>query len=317
MPGSYNFTPPPPNDLPPVAVPPALNKGSGTRSISDRLKFWRALALLVLALWAVPYMVWKALDTGFPMADVLWWGMGAGVVLLIGIIWVALTFVQDMEQFRHTRQFWGIALGELWQNGAVQRAALQGHTDRWGGKRQPKEEATWRKMPEGGQVKMTDSQYQTYLATQQAEAARVEVATVTRSLSELDAKIEAILSASKARVADDLSGPYSSSQDDQDTRELPESGPIAAEYYGGPVHRIVTMALRRESISVAALVPKWMTRAQADAARAQLAGAGVLVKAGQGLALAPDLDGLGEDTCHTRVVARLTAASPPPPQAAR
>jgi hypothetical protein len=293
MPISH-FQPPPPNDLPPPAVPPALNKGTGTRSIGDRLRFWRALALLGGALWAVPYVAVKALSGGWPAADVLWWAGGVGGLLTIGVAWVALTFAQDVAQFRAMRALWGLQLSELGRNGREQRRALRGHTARWGGKRHPKPETT---VINGVQ------------AQQQAQAAQREVAAMRDTLAALDAQIAAIQAQSKARVADGLSSPYSASPDpvDLDTRELPPSGPVAAAYFGGPAHRIVAMALRHESISSRALVPRWMTRAQEAAAKAQLSGAGVLVKEGQGWALAADLAGRGEDAAHAEVVKRLVA----------
>src|SRR5690349_20554044 len=134
-----HFQPPPPNDLPPVAVPPALHKGTGTRSIGDRLRFWRALALLGGALWAVPYVAVKCI-TPENAADVLWWAGGAAGLLGIGVVWVGLTFAQDLAQFRAQHALWWQQLDALARNGREQRRALRGHTDRWGGKRQPKVE---------------------------------------------------------------------------------------------------------------------------------------------------------------------------------
>jgi hypothetical protein len=286
-----HFQPPPPNDLPPVAVPPALNKGTGTRSIGDRLRFWRALALLGGALWAVPYVAVKVVNAA-NAADVLWWAAGAAGLLGLGVAWVGLTFAQDVAQFAAMRRLWGQQLDELARNGREQRRALRGHTARWGGKRAPKPDTT---VINGAQ------------AEQKAEAARVEVAQVRDALAALDAQIAAVLAQSKARGADGLSSPHRAPHEtpDLDTRTLPPSGPVAAAYYGGPAHRIVAMALRHEAISSRALVPRWMTRAQEAAAKAQLSGVGVLVRAGQGWGLDPALAGLGEDAAHGEVVQRL------------
>lgn len=124
-----------PPEAPPVAVPevsPALHKGTGTRAIGDRLRFWRAGAGLWLCLWQLPPGVAWLLDAPWPLTPaVLWEAAGLGVALAGGLAWVLLTFRQDWLQLRYMQDLWNVELTALERGHATQRRVAAAHARRW------------------------------------------------------------------------------------------------------------------------------------------------------------------------------------------
>lgn len=275
------FTPPdaPLTSAAPPEVSPALRKGSGTQSIGNRLRFVWAFSVCLLGAWLMPWIGWQLLVASADAPTVVWVGSGLEVCLLVGVVWIGLTFAQDLAQFAAMRRLWATQLTALGAYWATLRDSQAHYARRW---YQPPPDPAPPRIVKGDQHTVD-------------LAARAQ-------LEHLQGQFEAAL----ARLSPQTAPVPSPCRTEATTQTLPESGPVAAAYFGGPMHRIVASALRGEAITVRALTPTYMSRPQYDAARAQLLGAGVLV-AGErgGVRLTPVLAGLGEDAAHTAVVRML------------
>lgn len=124
-----------PPDAPPVAVPqvsPALHKGTGTRAVGDRLRFWRAFAGLWLLLWQLPPGVCWLLDAPWALLPfVLWEAAGLAVALIVGLDWLLLTWRQDRAQYQAMLDLWDVEITAVERGHAVQRRVARAHARRW------------------------------------------------------------------------------------------------------------------------------------------------------------------------------------------
>lgn len=298
----------PPVPMPPDVLDPtlaaALTKGTGTRALGDRRRWWGTLCVAGALCFAVPWVAWHLIAVGASWADVLWWACLAELAGLVGVVWIGLTLAQDVAQLVFMLRLWRGQLADLGANASARRDALIhfGHKH-WGA---PSPKAPVPILVSGVDVET--------VRARKVQAAFAEAARANAKADSMAADVQRLLgqfaawdTRQSARVA-------------ETTAHLPTHGPRVAAYEGGAGRTLIDRLHAGLPIGVNALCERHndiviMDKPTRKAAVDLLVGAGVLVDRGSTypLVLVPDLaaalTGQSLAVWHKAVIRRLEGSN--------
>jgi hypothetical protein len=284
------ITPPPPPEIHRPELPSAIRIGVGTRSRKDRFGWWLLWSALAATLAQVPFAVaWLGFDLTPPRGLlVAYEALVLAALLVVGVLWMGLPFLQDWVRFAFQLLAWWRADQQTTAAHRTEVASREGHTDRWFTHR-PKE-------PETRTINTGDVVDQT---------ARAEVAALRAEL-EATARLRRTERAARARVTGAQLAPSPYAEEASPTIEID----ISAEpvpYLDSTEYQIVQALIDEQPITVREWVPRRSTKATFTAAINNLIAAQVLV--GQGGNRSPklhgDLERVGEGSRHAMAAQRL------------